>query len=258
MSPDDASRMSQNKKEHAMHPKQALLALLLCPLLAFAQAPAENLQSIRYLAFSTASHLLLHYNASIGTADPRYAEKYRADLQQLHARLRQIPSPALQQAGEQLQARIAELERQGGKEAERYPIWINPILEAQASLDSVAQTLYRQSPPTDTTTLKLDSLTLNTQRLLLYYQTRAFGSLAVYIDELEQGAPENLDQAIEQDFAALHDALPAQAPELAKLQRNYHYIRRHVLQQAGEFVPDSVAFYLEQIGSGSRRIASQI
>ncbi|MBB2493551.1 hypothetical protein [Aquipseudomonas ullengensis] len=250
--------MSQNKKEHAMHPRQALLALLLCPLLAFAQGPAENLQSIRYLAFSTTSHLLLHYNATIGTADPRYAEKYRDDLQQLSAQLQQIPSPELQKAGEDLKARITDLERQTGDDVDLYPIWINPILEAQASLDAMAQKLYQASPPTDTATQRLDSLTLNTQRLLLFYQTRAFGSLAVYIDELKQGAPENLDQAIEQDFATLHGSMPGEAQELAKLQRNYHYIRRHLLQQQGEFVPDSVAFYLEQISSGSQEIASRI
>lgn len=258
MSPDGASRMSQNKKEHAMHPKQALLVLLFCPLLGFAQDPADNLQSIRNLAFSTASHLLLHYNTTVGTADPRHAEQYRADLQQLSTSLRQIPSPALREAGEQLQSRIAELEHQSGSEAERYPIWINPILEAQARLDNVAQALYQQHQPSDLPTRKLDSLTLNTQRLLLYYQTRAFGALAVYINELKQGAPENLDRAIEQDFADLHTALPAHAQELARLQRTYHYIRRHVLQQAGEFVPESVAFYLEQVGAGSQKIADQL
>lgn len=240
-----------------MHLKQALFALLFCPLLTYAQDARENLQSIRYLAFSTSSHLLLHYNRS-STADPQHAEKYRADLQQLDQMLQQTPSLKLQAEGARFQSLISTLEQHRDDEVQLYPIWINPILESQARLDGLAQQLYQASTPQAAAAQALDRLTLNTQRLLLYYQTRAFGSLAVYVDDLKRGAPESLDQAIRQDFAALRGALPEQTQALSKLERNYHYIRRHLLQQQGEFVPDSAAYYLEQISSGSQQLAELI
>ncbi len=237
--------------------KQALLALLLFPLLALAQDSEENLLSIRYLAFNSANYLLLHYNISNGTGDPKYAEKYRADLQRLNDSITQIPSPELRAEGQRLQALVHELEQQRDQ-PDLYPIWINPILESQAKIEAMAQRLTQNDAGANTSRLQLERLTLNSQRLLLFYQTRAFGSLAVYIDDIKQGAPQTLDQAIQQDFTALRNSLPQQAKELAKLERKYNFIRRQVLQQQGEFVPDSVAYYLEQIGAESQLIAERI
>ncbi|WP_043310446.1 hypothetical protein [Pseudomonas sp. ML96] len=241
-----------------MHLKQALLTLLLCPFLAFAKAPQEDIQNIRFLAFNSSSHLLLHYNPVTSSANPEHAEKYRADMQQLNMLLQQTPSPELQAEGARLQSLIETLEQHRGDEAHLYPIWINPILESQARLDSLAQQLDPESDHDSSPLQTLDRLMLNSQRLLLYYQTRAFGSLAVYIDDLKQGAPETLDQAIRQDLATLQQMLPQQATELSKLERSYNYIRRHLLQQTGEFVPGSVAYYLEQIGLQSQQIAEQL
>lgn len=241
-----------------MHVKQALLALLLCPLLVFAKAPQEDLQEIRFLAFNCSSHLLLHYNPALATTNPEHAEKYRVDLQRLDLLIKQTPSPELQAEGARLKSLIDTLEQHRGDEAHLYPIWINPILEAQARLDVLAQQLAPASEHNLTPLQTLDRLALNSQRLLLFYQTRAFGSLAVYIDDLKNGAPESLDQVIQRDLSTLQTMLPQQTKELAKLERNYNYIRRHLLQQSGEFVPGSVAYYMEQIGLQSQRLAEQL
>ncbi len=240
-----------------MHLKQALLALLLYPLLTCAQAAEGNLLSIRYLAFNSANYLLLHYNTSNGSADPQYAEKYRADLQRLNHHLTQVPSPELRAEGQRFQSLIHDLEQQRDQ-PDLYPIWINPILESQAKIETLAQQLAHSGEDPGAIPLQLERLTLNSQRLLLFYQTRAFGSLAVYIDALKQGAPQTLDQAIQQDFTALRSSLPQQTEELNKLERKYNFIRRKVLQQQGEFVPDSVAYYLEQISVESQQIAESI
>jgi hypothetical protein len=241
-----------------MQLKQVLLALLFCPILACAQDAQENLLKIRYLAFSATSHLLLYYNTSTGRGDPQHAEKYRADLQRLQEHLHQVPSPALQTDGRRFQALIDDLELKRDDQKALYPIWINPILESQAKLDKLAQQLSQTAEAESAALQQLQGLTLNSQRLLLFYQTRVFGSLAVYVDAIKQGAPNTLDQAILQDFAALHSSLPEHAKELAKLERAYNYIRHHLLQQEGEFVPESVAYYMEQIGSKSQQIAERI
>lgn len=240
-----------------MHLKQAWIALFFCPLVAFAQDQRENLLAIRYLAFDASSHLLLNFNTSNGSADPLYADKYRADLQLMNDLLSQTPSPELRAEGQRFQGLILTLEQQREHE-HLYPIWINPILESQARIDSLAQHLSPTGEDPDGARQQLERLTLNSQRLLLYYQTRAFGSLAVYIDAIKKGAPQSLDQAIQRDFAALRATLPKQVDELAKLERKYNFIRRQVLQMQGEFVPDSVAYYLEKIGTGSQRIAERI
>lgn len=237
--------------------KQVLLALLFMPLLACAQPSQESLLSIRYLAFNTVSHLLLHYNISSGSDDPQHAEKYRADLQRLDFSTTQALSPELHAEVRRFQSLIHDLEQQRDQ-PDLYPIWINPILESQAKIDALAQQLAQNSEGDSAVRMQLEQLTLNSQRLLLFYQTRAFGSLAVYIDDIKQGAPQTLDQAIQQDFTALRSSLPQQAKELAKLERKYNFIRRQVLQQQGEFVPDSVAYYLEQIGAESQLIAQRI
>ena len=241
-----------------MHLRLSLLALLFCPMLSFAQNARDDLQSIRYLAFSASSHLLLHYNSNTGTSDPQHAEKYRADLQQLDALLKQTQSLELQAEGSRFQSLIDTLEQHRDEAVQLYPIWINPILESQARLDALADTMAADTTQVRPAVQALQRLSLNTQRLLLYYQTRAFGSLAVYIDDLKQGAPDNLDNAIRRDLSALQDALPEQSQALNKLTRNYHYIRGHLLQREGEFVPGSVAFYLAQIGAQSQQLAQQI
>lgn len=236
-----------------MHLKHALCALLLCPLLAIAQT-RDDLQTIRYLAFSTSSHLLLYFNANAGTPDIRHADKYHAELQQLNALLAQSASAELQEAGTHFQARIAELEKQRDAAPQLYPIWINPVLEAQARLDGLTQKLTNDSNAEDVSTQQLERLTLNVQRLLLYYQTRSFGSLAVYIDELKQDAPQSLDSAIRQDLSALRSSLPGHSQVISGLERKYNYVRGHLLQQDSKLVPGSAAYYLERISAESRKL----
>lgn len=240
-----------------MQLKQVLLALLFYPLLVCAQDTEENLLSVRYLAFNATNYLLLYYNTGNGPADPQYAEKYRTELQRLNLCLTQVSSPELRAEGQHFQALIHALEQQRDR-PDLYPIWINPVLESQAKIEAMAQPLGQSADSASPARRLLNRLTLNSQRLLLFYQTRAFGSLATYIDDLDQGSPQLLDQAILQDFSALRSHLPQQAQELAKLERKYNFIRRQVLQQQGEFTPGSVAHYLEQIGAQSQLLAQQI
>jgi hypothetical protein len=226
--------MSHNKKEFAMHLRTTLFALLFVSTLAQAQDSYENLQSIRYLAFSAASHLLLHYNPVTGAADPQHGEKYRSELQQMSTTLASIPSTELQEDSKRLRELVSDLEQRPSSDAPLYPIWINSILESQAKLDGQLQTAGQTLTAPNAAIAELDNLNLSIQRLLLYYQTRAFGSLAVYIDELKDGAPNNLDQSILQSFEKLKMALPDSTKKLAKMKRKYDYIRSHLLQQEAQ------------------------
>ncbi|WP_221768028.1 hypothetical protein, partial [Pseudomonas aeruginosa] len=54
-----------------------LLACLLPALSAFADASFETIQEARSLALTTSSYLLLSYNPSERSPDPRFFERYK-------------------------------------------------------------------------------------------------------------------------------------------------------------------------------------
>src|SRR3990167_8316489 len=130
-------------------PVRLLFVLLLLPHLAFASPNAERLQAIRSQAFSTCSNLLVHYNPNQNDSDPRHAERYRQALHQLQQLVTLEQDPLLIQAASDMRQRIGELERQSASDAQLYPTWINPLLEAQARLDRQAGKRYAAIAPSE-------------------------------------------------------------------------------------------------------------
>lgn len=231
-------------------PTRLLFALLLLPNLAFANLNAERLQSIRSQAFSVCSNLLVHYNPNQNNSDPRHAERYHQALQQLQQLATLEQDPLLIQATSEMRQRIAELEQQPASDAALYPTWINPLLEAQARLDQQAATRYAASAPRGPGRQLLHRLTLDIERLQLLYQTRTFGSLAVYVLEVDENTFAQLDRQILQGFATLEQDWPQQATELSKLKRKYEFIRPRLLGHELGWVPGSAAYYLGQVSDG--------
>lgn len=229
-------------------PTRLLLTLfMLLPSLAFADLSAENLQSLRTKGFSLCNHLLVYYNPNQNGADPRHAELYREALQQLQQTLAGNTDTELQAAANAMQQRVRELEQQPTADAQLYPRWINPLLQAHATFDNLAAARYANSLPESSKRLTLHTLSLNIDRLQLVYQTRIFGSLAVYVLQVDQNTVALLDGQIAQGFDTLAQQAPEHAAELAKLRRKYDYVRPRLLQHALSWVPSSAAYYLNQI-----------
>lgn len=235
-------------------PTRLLFVLLLLPNLALASLNAERLQAIRSLGFSVCSNLLVHYNPNQGDSEPRYAERYHQALQQLQQLVTLEQDPLLIQAASEMRQHINELERQPASDAALYPARINPLLEAQARLDQQAAKRYASVAPSEPNRQLLHHLTLNIERLQLLYQTRTFGSLAIYAVEVDDNTFPQLDQQILQGFAAIEHDRPQQAVELSKLKRKYEFIRPRLLKHELGWVPGSAAYYLGQVSDGLTKL----
>jgi hypothetical protein len=228
-----------------------LLALmLLLPGLTSASLAAERLHSIRSQAFSVCSNLLVHYNPNQNDGDSRHTENYRKALQQLQQLVTQEQDPLLIEATSDIRKRIDELELQPTSNAYLYPMWINPILEAQARLDQQAAKRYGVTTPSDPRHQVLHRLSLDIARLQLLYQTRTFSSLAVYVMEMDDNTFPQLDQQIIQGFTTLEQNWQQHAAELSKLKRKYNFVRPRLLKHEQGWVPGSAAYYLGQVTAG--------
>lgn len=224
-------------------------ALLLLPNLVFATPDAERLQTIRGMAFSVCSNLLVHYNPNQDGSDPRYVERYRKDLSRLQQLVAQEENAQLIQAAADMRQSIEELERQPASSAQLFPAWINPLLKAQANLDKEAARLYTSIAPPEPR-LALHELSLNIDRLLLLYQARTFGGLVVYVVDFDDSTFIQLDQKILQGFTTLEQGLPIHAAELDKLKGKYDYVRPRLLSNEQGWVVGSAAYYLGQVADG--------
>lgn len=149
-----------------------------------------------------------------------------------------------------MRKQVSALEQQPASNAQLYPNWINPLLEAHANLDRLAASRYTANPPVAPELAIRHTLTLDVARLLLLYQTRTFGSLAVYVIEVDEGTFTHLDLQIKQGFRTMEQLTPDQAVAIAKLKRKYEYIRPRLLQHEIDWVPTGAAYYLGQIIDG--------
>lgn len=231
-------------------PIRLFFILLLLPNLAFASPNAERLQDIRSQAFNTCSNLLVHYNPNQDNSDPRHAERYRQALQQLQRLVTLEKDPLLITFANDMRERVEALERLPTSNSELYPTFINPLLEAQARLDQQASVRYASTAPIEPRRRALHQLALDVERLQLLYQTRTFGSLAVYVMTTDDTTFDQLDQHILQGFKALSQSLPQHAAELNKLIRKYDYIRPRLLKHELIWVPEIAAYYLGQVSTG--------
>ncbi|WP_185831644.1 hypothetical protein, partial [Pseudomonas aeruginosa] len=173
----------------------------------------------------------------------------KQDLARLNQLLVDSENPELLEEGKKFQDQIAELERQPRSASNLYPKWVNPILEMQAHLDSELQLLVSKQEVMVGADKKVAcQLQLDVQRLLLYYQTQSFGSLAIYLDELKAGDPSAIDGRVLDAFGALRHSANPTATSLARLQAKYEFVRPHLLDKRLELVPSGAAYYLGQIG----------
>ena len=243
--PGWAHTKNQQEREAVMH-RLICFALMLFPVAVSASFDSDQLSRIRYQAFAVSSELLLYYNPNQDGSDPRHANGYRQGLAQLQIAVRGAPV-ALQKTTAELQRLIEILEAQPSTadQVQLRPTLINPILESQASLDRQAEQLYGKLPASQRHVLH--ALQVDLARLLLLYETRTFGSLGVYMMEMDDDSFVRLDQQIIVGFDSLHSEDSQKIDELKALRRKYDYIRPRLLQHSQDWVPESAFYYLDGI-----------
>lgn len=224
-----------------------LVLLLMLPGLASASLSAHQLQDLRLQAFAACSNLLAFYNPNQQAADPRHLERYRQGFAGVRQLLAGQGDSDLDAAQAEMHSWLAELERVPAGQTELYPDRIIPLLKAHARLDRRAAELYAAAPPAEQRQLALHRLSLDIERLLLLYQSRAFSLIGMYVLDVDDDTVPGLDGQILQGFADLKAQWPAHAAELARLKQNYDFIRPRLLQHDRGWVPGSAAYYLGQI-----------
>ncbi|MDT4857416.1 hypothetical protein ACFW0H_21820 [Pseudomonas sp. CR3202] len=123
-------------------------------------------------------------------------------------------------------------------------------------MDRLAEVRYTQVLHSVEPRPTIDRLSLDVQRILLYYQTSSFGALAIYLDDFKDGSPLTLDQSILNGFSELARTQPQLTDELTKLRRKYEFVRPNVLRKDLPAVPGGAAFYLSQVGDGLNELAA--
>lgn len=222
--------------------------LLMLPNMAGAQLAPVQLYDIRIQAFSVCSHLLAYYNPNQDGVDLRHADAYRERLDVLKQQVGRDPELALIVA--QMADSMAELEAVPVEQPEQYPEWLTLVLMAQAQLDQQLAERAEAAAVSASDMTVLQELRLDIERVLLLYQSRAFGLLGMYVMVVDENTVTRLDANVLRGFGMLQEQRSEYGLELARLKGYYNFIRPHLLEQQRGWVPSSAAYYLRQASEG--------
>ncbi|PRB81417.1 hypothetical protein [Pseudomonas sp. MYb185] len=225
-----------------------LVLLLMQPGLAGAKLSSTPLHDARIQAFSLCSFLLAYYNPNQDGIDLRYADGYQQDLAWLKEQLGN--DAELGEMVEDIDIAITALEAIPADLPELYPEWLTLVLMTHARLD---QRLAERNAGAGEVSAQLSTvqeLQLDIERLLLLYQSRAFGLLGMYVLVVDENTVAELDKRILHGFAELQSQALSADQQLAKLEGFYSFVRPHLLEQQRGWVPGSAAYYLRQTSQG--------
>jgi hypothetical protein len=227
-----------------------LPCLALSPAHADDQLTANQLHAIRSTAFTVCSNVLLYHSSDGYGGDVRNLEAYQVGMAWLGEQI----EPELVEPLRQMSEQIALLERNPSASRLLKPRWVTPLLQAQAQLDGRLAERYAQLDISSELRL-LHEQSLDASRMLLLYQTRAFGSLAVYFMEVDDDISRRLDARFVERSQQLMTLMPGQAQDLTELGRHYQFIRSRLLVDSGNWLAAGVGFYLGRIVESLDRMA---
>lgn len=223
--------------------------VLLCLWLSTAQAGHESihyLHQLRSLGFSVCASVLVQFNDYEEVSDPRRPEAYHANLgkmQQLAQRLQATPELKLIEA---MRLQIAELEAMPRGGTNRYGHGLQALLKLQMQLEQALAARYtEQAADAPAATRTLHALSLDTGRILLLYQIRAFILLPKHELDISEDTNSRIDQRIVNGFRQL-DTVPAMQPRIALIHRRYQFVRDKLLNFQQKWAPSGVALYLDR------------
>lgn len=227
-------------------------AIIACVLLFAVHSQASEIsQTIRYQGLKVTSNLLLYFNPNVDHYErfaPAHAQRYQRSMNRLGTLVEQSGDRQLSDLYAQLHARLTRLE-QAKAESLNHARWINAVLASQAALDLRAAELEVLSE--DTFQQNATTLLLQLQQMNLLYQTRTFGSLQVFLQDLGDDPFITLDQRIVTSFEELSQlASPEHQDIIEAARRDYTFIRRSLLVHGEDWVQGSVAYYLSRISQG--------
>ncbi|KQK61061.1 hypothetical protein AOX61_10265 [Pseudomonas aeruginosa] len=222
---------------------------LLCLWLSTAQAGQESLQylhQLRSLGFSVCANVLVQFNDYEEVSDPRRPEAYHANLDKMQQLAKRLQATAELKLIDAMQLQIAELEAMPRTGTNRYGHGLQALLKLQMQLEQALAARYtEQAVDTPAATRTLHALSLDTGRMLLLYQIRAFILLPKHELDISEDTQSRIDQRIISGFQQL-DIAPAMQPRIAPIHRRYQFVRDKLLDFQQKRAPSGVALYLDR------------
>jgi hypothetical protein len=204
----------------------------------------------RLHAYNVVSTLLMYYNPHYDNRDSKVQAHYRDELTKLQGWNRNNGNDRkVQKLVTEIAAQIADLEQQPEERAQIRPVWINRILQLQATLDEYFASLVK-GDNTSVGTLA-DTLGIYLAMQNLGYQITTFGSVNFYLLDGRTDMMEELDRLIasglEQIQGQSGSFSPVQLEALDKLQSRYRFIRPRLTGHQQDWVPNLIAYYCKDM-----------
>jgi hypothetical protein len=210
----------------------------------------SRIQEGRLHAYNVVSTLLMYYNPHYDNRDSKVQKHYRDELAELQGWNRNNGNDLkVQKLVTEIAAQIADLEQQPEERAQIRPVWVNRILQLQATLDEyLASQIKGDNTPVGTLA---DNLGIHLAMQNLGYQITTFGSVNFYLLGGRTDMMEELDRLISSGLEHIHEQSgslsPVQMEALDKLQSRYRFIRPRLTGHQEDWVPNLVAYYCKDM-----------
>lgn len=252
----------ENNKKSRLPSYLLILILLACARgEALAALSRQDLQEMRTLATMTTVNVLLYYNLNGMPYESENIEAFSHNLNRLRELPMQAGDASLVYQVHLLDDAVSQLEQLPQSTADvrsvwpAYTRWLPGVIEAHFRLEKLLSERYDATPEVAQTQSVLHELSHDIGRMLLSYQMASFPNFGGDIWILDERATTALDAGITQRFAELtaQDSTFVQA--LKAPLRDYRFVRKRLLNPAGNWAPNAVARYLAQ---AMRSVDSQV
>lgn len=230
--------------------------LLILMLLACARGEAlgapdrQALQEMRTMATMATANVLLYYNLNGMPYETENLEAFTQNLKRLRELSEQADDASLSEQVRRLDDAVAHLKNLPQSVADlrsvwpAYARWLPGLIEAHVHLEKSLSERYGAAPEVAQAQSGLHVLSHDIGRMLLSYQMASFPNFGGDIWILNDQALTALDTDIERRFAELAERDGGIAEALKAPLRDYRFVRRRLLEPAGNWAPNAVALYL--------------
>lgn len=243
-----------------------VLMLLACSRGEALGAPnRQDLQEMRTLATMATVNVLLYYNVNGISYEAENHESFTRSLSRLGELSAQTSDAALAEQVRRLAAAVADLKNLPQSKAEMrsvqpaYSRWLPTLIEEHLRLDESLSERYVMAPEVAKVQGMLHGLSHDIGRMMLSYQMASFPNFGGALWILEGPALVTLDGDIERRFAELLEQDAGLAEVLKIPQRDYRFVRQHLLNPYGNWAPNAVRLYLAKtmstLDSGELRVS---
>lgn len=254
--------------ERENNKKSCLLSYLLILLLlacargeALAALNRQELQEIRTLTTMTTVSVLLYYNLNGIPYEAENLEAFSHNLNRLRELSMQAGDASLADQVRLFDDAVAQLEQLPQNRADvrsvwpAYTRWLPGVIEEHFRLEKSLTERYDAAHEMAQTQSRLHGLSHDIGRMLLSYQMASFPNFGGDIWILNERATTALDARITERFAELTEQDNTVLQALKAPLRDYRFVRKRLLNPAGNWAPNAVARYLEQ---AMRSVDSQV